>query len=207
MRMAEAKKAGEEDLSMEEILQSIRKIIAEDGEEAPAGMPNAASVPASDVLELTEMIEEVPAAAPTEPATPASAPASQDAVNDILSKIDQVVVPDSPPVAKAAPMPDSPFTPPPSQEAATPSVVANGQAYIDSLLSPDAATATSAAFKKIYPVETPIVTTPSPHFRTGGSVEDLVMEALRPMLKSWLDINLPNIVERIVEREIKKLVS
>lgn len=189
--MAEAKKAGEEDLSMEEILQSIRKIIAEDGEETPVGAPATAAAPASDVLELTEIVEELPA-------EPVAAP---QAVNDVLSKIDQVVVPEAP----AANVPATPFAPPPA--AAAPAVVANGQAYIDSLLSTESASATSAAFKKIHPVETPIVTTPSPHFRSGGSVEDLIMEALRPMLKQWLDTNLPTIVERIVEREIKKLVN
>jgi len=190
-------KAGEEDLSMEEILQSIRKIIAEDGDEAPKAAAPAAS--ASDVLELTEMIEE-----PAAPAAAAPAPApqesfSQDDINDILSKIDQVVV-----AEPAAPAPQPQMAAP---APAAPSVVSNGQAYIDSLLSTESASAVSNAFKKAHPVEMPIVTTPSPNFRSGTSVEDLTMEALRPMLKQWLDLNLPNIVERIVEREVKKLVS
>ena len=188
--MAEAKKAGEEDLSMEEILQSIRKIIAEDGEETPAGANPVNGVAAtSDVLELTDMMEETPAAAP------APAASAQDAINDILNTLDNVVVAETPVQPVAAP----------SAPVATPSV--NDQSYIDSLLSSEAANATAAAFKKIHPVEPPLMTTPSPHFRAGGSVEDLVMESLRPMLKQWLDLNLPNIVERIVEREIKKLTD
>jgi cell pole-organizing protein PopZ len=34
----------------------------------------------------------------------------------------------------------------------------------------------------------------------------MVMDMLRPMMKSWLDANLPVIVERIVEREVRKLI-
>ena len=34
------------------------------------------------------------------------------------------------------------------------------------------------------------------------TLEDVVREALRPMLKSWLDENLPRVVERMVEAEI-----
>ena len=40
---------------------------------------------------------------------------------------------------------------------------------------------------------------------SGKTVEDLVKEMLRPMLKEWLDRNLPPMVERYVEREIVRL--
>ena len=36
-------------------------------------------------------------------------------------------------------------------------------------------------------------------------IEELVQETLRPMLKEWLDKNLPQVVERYVEREIVRL--
>jgi len=39
----------------------------------------------------------------------------------------------------------------------------------------------------------------------GRTLEDLVKELLRPMLKAWLDKNLPSVVERIVEKEIAKI--
>ncbi len=39
----------------------------------------------------------------------------------------------------------------------------------------------------------------------GRPVEELVMEQLKPMLREWLDENLPTIVERIVEREVRYL--
>lgn len=37
------------------------------------------------------------------------------------------------------------------------------------------------------------------------SMEDVVSEALRPMLKSWLDDNLPALVEKLVKAEIERL--
>ena len=37
------------------------------------------------------------------------------------------------------------------------------------------------------------------------TLEDLVKEMLRPMLKAWLDDNLPSMVERIVRAEIERV--
>lgn len=37
------------------------------------------------------------------------------------------------------------------------------------------------------------------------TLEDLVRELLQPMLKSWLDANLPEIVEQMVAREIARI--
>jgi cell pole-organizing protein PopZ len=186
-------KAGEEDLSMEEILHSIRKIIADDGDDAGAGSTNGTgAVTGSDVLELTDIIAEEPAAAPA-----AAAPVN----NDVLSAIDDVFA--AAPVAAPAPAPKPAPAPTPAPQAAP--ISPDNQAFIDSLLSKESANAASSAFNKALPADAPIITTPSPTFRSGGSVEDLVMEALKPMLKSWLDANLPNIVERIVEREVRKL--
>jgi len=39
------------------------------------------------------------------------------------------------------------------------------------------------------------------------TISDMVKEMLRPMLREWLDENLPGIVERVVRREIQKLVD
>jgi cell pole-organizing protein PopZ len=44
--------------------------------------------------------------------------------------------------------------------------------------------------------------------RSGGpTVEDIVREELRPLLKSWLDANLPSLVERLVRAEIERVVG
>lgn len=48
--------------------------------------------------------------------------------------------------------------------------------------------------------------TPSPSFRNGDTVEDLVMESLKPMLAKWLDENLSSLVEEIVQKEISKII-
>jgi cell pole-organizing protein PopZ len=37
------------------------------------------------------------------------------------------------------------------------------------------------------------------------SLEDVVRETLRPMLKSWLDENLPRVVERMVQAEVERI--
>jgi uncharacterized protein len=41
--------------------------------------------------------------------------------------------------------------------------------------------------------------------RHEPSLEDVVRETLRPILKSWLDENLPRVVERMVEAEIERV--
>jgi len=211
---------GEEDLSMEEILHSIRKIIAEDDKETQGKAKPKANggddVPGSDVLELTEMIKEDGStvnvkAEPAKPAAPAAPPA------DVLNKIDEALAPEKPaekapeplpapaPKVEAAPPPPPPPPPPTPAPTLQPSPAF---AAADSLLSPDAAAAGADAFKRLKNADMdvpPPLTTPAPSFRSGVTVEDMVAEMLRPMMKSWLDANLPAIVERIVEREVKKL--
>lgn len=46
----------------------------------------------------------------------------------------------------------------------------------------------------------------SPAFRSANTLEDLVLEILKPMMKEWLDNNLEVIVRDIVEREIRKII-
>lgn len=174
MTDSKAKQGADSDQSMEEILQSIRRIIAEESDDAsPADKPdfNPADI-GSDVLELTDMVDEN--------ANVVSLNASEAGM-DVLSNIDKAIV-----------------TPPAS---AAPS---------NSLLSEKSTKAAVAALKTLTgatPAEVPMKTTASPAFRSGNTVEDLTMELLRPMLKEWLDTNLPSIVERIVTKEVKKLTS
>ena len=40
---------------------------------------------------------------------------------------------------------------------------------------------------------------------SGTSLEDLTREIMRPMIKQWLDANLPDLVEELVAREIHRL--
>ena len=41
----------------------------------------------------------------------------------------------------------------------------------------------------------------------GPTIEDIVREELRPLLKAWLDANLPPMVERLVRVEIERVVG
>lgn len=177
----------EQDLSMEEILQSIRKIIADEGdapsdgtaqnaptlESTPTAGANAMDsteeqVTGSDVLELTDMLDAAPSNIPASTMEPA---------NDVMRSIDQAL--------------SAPSQPSPS--------------FSHTILSDEAAAASAAAFKRMNQEIDAAQHPSSPSFRSGVTVEDLVLETLRPMLKSWLDAHLPGIVERIVTREVRKL--
>ncbi|MFK8039811.1 MAG: DUF2497 domain-containing protein [Rickettsiaceae bacterium] len=41
---------------------------------------------------------------------------------------------------------------------------------------------------------------------SSSSIEEFMIELIRPQLKKWLDQNLPSLVEELVEKEIKKLI-
>jgi cell pole-organizing protein PopZ len=43
--------------------------------------------------------------------------------------------------------------------------------------------------------------------RPGVTIEDLVREEIKPVLKSWLDTHLPNLVERVVRTEIGRVID
>jgi cell pole-organizing protein PopZ len=199
--MADQAKAGEQDQSMEEILQSIKRIIAEEGDvpAAETAAPAAAETPASfgsDVLELTDIIEEpkpidpidtIMAMTQAEPA-PMPAPEPEAFVAPQFEPA-PAVVPEPQPQPVAAPAP-----------AMAPDV--------ESLMSEVAVEASASALRSLagsaHPVP-PSSTGSAVNFRSGLTVEDLVIESLKPMLKEWLDENLPQIVERKVQREIERI--
>jgi cell pole-organizing protein PopZ len=64
------------------------------------------------------------------------------------------------------------------------------------LLSPRTTAAVDTAFNSL--THTMLMQNPR-------TLEDLVREMLKPMLKAWLDDNLPNIVERLVRAEIERV--
>jgi cell pole-organizing protein PopZ len=64
------------------------------------------------------------------------------------------------------------------------------------LLSPRTTAAVDTAFNSL--THTVLLQNPR-------TLEDLVREMLKPMLKAWLDDNLPNIVERLVRAEIERV--
>jgi cell pole-organizing protein PopZ len=64
------------------------------------------------------------------------------------------------------------------------------------LLSPRTTAAVDSAFNSL--AHTVLM-------QNSRTLEDLVREMLKPMLKAWLDDNLPNIVERLVRAEIERV--
>ena len=108
------------------------------------------------------------------------------------------------PAMQDEPMPSEPVaSPAPSSEPgwtdrSHPSAAsAAGQRPTDEgLLSPATAAALDAAFNALAQTAQP---------PRGRTVEELVSELMRPMLKTWLDENLPPIVERLVGAEIERI--
>lgn len=43
--------------------------------------------------------------------------------------------------------------------------------------------------------------------RGGPTLEDMVRDEMRPLLKEWLDANLPTLVERLVQAEIERVIK
>jgi cell pole-organizing protein PopZ len=247
--------------SMEEILASIRRIIADDEAKpptaekpaSPAAAPAAAAKPAAAPAAKAPVMSDIPPSAipaaqaaaakappakPAAPPPPAAAPAaapvvsnSQDDIDTLLNGLDEATTPEEvrppPPegdvfeltdeMAVAAPEPPPPpqssfhkiepdddlefaetaasravnrqpvFEPPPFETSAAPP---------QQILSRSTVSAVESAFNSL------ANTVLSNNART---LEDLVKEMLRPMLKGWLDDNLPGLVERIVKAEIERV--
>jgi uncharacterized protein len=211
--------------SMEEILASIRRIIADDdigksaqpAAEAPKEAVKAAEIPKAGSASAPPMRPAspppLPAAgsarvAPSEPppveATPAPGTMNDREVDEQSADIRDLTE------AMAAPMPspraasaaaahfrtidgdsDVSFEEPAEQPA--PQANSNPQAR---LLSRATSAAVDSAFNSL--AQTVLV-------QNARTLEDLVREMLRPMLKSWLDDNLPGIVERLVRAEIERV--
>ncbi len=237
--------------SMEEILASIRRIIADDEAKPPvaekpaspaAPAKPAAPAPAAKPAAMADIppsaIAPAPKPAPP-PAKPAPAPAapaavvsnSQDDIDALLNGLDEATVPEEirPPLPDgdvfeltddmAVAMEQAAPPPPPqaafrkvepqddlefaeSARAAAPRRPAfepppfESAAPVQQILSHTTVSAVESAFHSL------ANTVLSNNART---LEDLVKEMLRPMLKNWLDDNLPGLVERIVKAEIERV--
>ena len=226
--------------SMEEILASIRRIIADD-EAKPAAAEKPSSPPAAAKPQPSakpSAMKDIPPSAITPAAKPAAAPKpappppaaepaasnSQDDIDAMLASLDaatpeadirpaqpeadvfeltaeMAVATPAPPAAsfnKIEPEDDIEFSeavkahrqpiyePPPFES----------DAPAQQILSRSTVSAVESAFNSL------ANTVLSNNART---LEDLVKEMLRPMLKSWLDDNLPGLVERIVKAEIERV--
>lgn len=170
---------------MEEILASIRRIISED--DAPAD----GAAPAED--------EEPEAAAEPEIAILESEPEPEpedDGVLELTEKVDSVGDLDvyTPGAAEPEPEPMAAYEPEPEPEPAyQPPPIAPGEGLVGDIAAAAAASAFGKLSKSIQmPAE-------------GRTLEDVVRELLRPMLKQWLDDNLPQIVQATVDQEVERI--
>lgn len=253
--MTQAAKAQEP--SMEEILASIRRIIADDDGKQPvsekaappkveppkAEPPKAAARPAPAPKPQPPSSQAAARPAPAKAAPPPAATNGQDDIDALLAGLDakttkSEVRPPAPPSAPADdeildltedmtadeepneftrveptddlefdvalaredhPEPPAPMAAPPAPASPRfepePSAI---QPPVEArpLLSQTTIAAVDSAFNTL------AHTVLSQNART---LEDLVREMLRPMLKNWLDDNLPGLVERIVRAEIERV--
>jgi cell pole-organizing protein PopZ len=73
------------------------------------------------------------------------------------------------------------------------------------LVAPEAA---AAAAQSVGSLVRTLSAERSTQVRAGGpTIEDMVREEIRSLLKDWLDTNLPTIVERLVRAEIERVVG
>ncbi len=200
--------AKDQDQSMEEILQSIKRIIAEEGAPSPGG---------SDVLELTEMIgddEPADGEGSDAPAIPTmsideimAAPLSSgpsEAVAMPIPEPEPEPTPEPTPEPEPTPAPQPEPEPEPAPEPQPISEPEPEEALISETTLNAAASALSA-LKNMPEKPLPPLPASGVGFRSGTTIEDLVLESLKPMLKDWLDANLPAMVERLVEKEVRRL--
>lgn len=187
--------------SMEEILASIRRIIADEdpakskNEFISEALPDEPSyippklVNTDDVLDLAAEEEE---AANTIPAKPVAPVDTDDLSFDPNNK--------TPPPARPRqndwsetlnrPAPRQQQAPPPQPQSAYAPSSSSG------IVSAHTDNAVSAAFNTL---------ANSIFSNEPRTIEDLTKDMLKPLLKQWLDDNLPSLVERIVRDEIERV--
>lgn len=180
------------DPAMDDILASIRRILNEDeGPVSQTGAPSGAA-PEPEPLELTE------AMLVASPPPPEDAPAAPTHVSIPVS-------PEPEPPPTAAPM----IAPLPVAAAPEPPVAPLSDtpepATMEGLIAPAVAAATTAALGQL--LRSVAAERQAPVYRSGPSIEDVVRQELRPLLREWLDQHLPPLVERLVRTEIERVVG
>ena len=203
--MAQAAKSQEP--SMEEILASIRRIIAEDDSDKSAPPPAEATGvelnpdAAASSLGAARAAGDSPESPPASPSAlfGANKATRSSTVLDLTEPMASPVSPSAVPTADSSPASTSPapIDDPAADEpvSTTPSGGA-GNDQRGGLMSTATNAAVDSAFNAL--AQTVLV-------HNARTLEDLVREMLRPMLKVWLDNNLPGMVERLVRAEIERV--
>jgi cell pole-organizing protein PopZ len=189
--MADEKQIDQEP-SIEEILDSIRQIISDDDDSedaAPEPVQEAAPpppkpAPKEDVIELTEKIEDEPE------------PVRQPIQVDMKDRDMAETAPYSEPEPEPEPEPDV-F----SEAQAEPEMQnSDDDNDFDKLLTDSAENAALSAFSSLTR-KTAVETHP------GITIEDIVRQEMRPLLRKWLDRHLPDLVEKLVQKELERVSS
>ncbi|MBV9287988.1 MAG: DUF2497 domain-containing protein [Hyphomicrobiales bacterium] len=157
-----------DELSMEEILASIRNIITDDRDRLKLAAASGAaqrSVPASPGPQIVYSND-----------APLAPPQDREVARTFLSAAQQAAA-----WRQAGPA-DLPEEPEATQD--------------EPLMSAEASSAAASAFEALSNVAAA---------RAAEIANQAVREMLRPMLKTWLDANLPGIVERIIRSEIERI--
>jgi len=169
--------------TMEEILASIRRIISED--DAPAETAAAAPEPVVEAAPAPEPLVEAVEPAPVE--------------DEVLELTERYEAPAAESIGDLEVADVAPF---PAAEPAS-------EPVYDSLVGESAAASAASAFAGLAATfQKPEATASAPQdlpFVSGNTVEAMVQNMLRPMLKDWLDANLPGIVEAQVRKEVERI--
>jgi len=206
--------------TMEEILASIRRIISEDdapAEAAPAAAapepdagPEAVADPAPEVApEVAPEAEPVVSSALMDETPSMEEPAAAD--EDVLELTDAWEAPGAESIgdldvgpAEPEPFPasESVFTEEPIEvhTPVHPSVPTPSESLVGDSAAASAASAFAGLASTLRKPEPADVSFPS-----GPTIDEMVRGLLRPMLKDWLDANLPAIVEAQVRKEVERI--
>lgn len=181
--------SSEEEPSIEEILASIRQIISDDDEEQPEAeketevLESPVREGTDDVLELTEEdLAEQESVQDSEPEY------FSDDTPDIEMRDIEEIEPE--PVYEPEPEPVYEAVEAPEPQPLPSDILSSGVQA--------AAMGSLAKLTKKMPIN-------NSRSYDGVTLEDIVRELLHPMLREWMDDNLPPMVERIVQKEIEKM--
>jgi len=159
----------------------------------PQAEPSMEEILAS-IRRIISEEEQAPAAEPVLDLTahaPAPEPVATTEDDIVFEAVEEVVAAEAP--AYVAPEPPAPQPTPPRAPVATIT-----EQVTDTILAPPAATAAAGSLARLAGTLR-IADTPN------QTVEGVVRELLKPMLKEWLDKNLPAIVEARVEAELERI--
>jgi cell pole-organizing protein PopZ len=187
--------------SLEEILSSIRRIISEDGPTAAQAAVNLTdSWPMAAVSEEPEEVEE-DVLVLTERVPMNGQPfLHAEPRAEVLADVDQTWDKAQAALVEIEPVVEAEATPP--MEAPVMS-----KPQLTPVVAEDTEVETAAAFEKLDAVThatetaTRSLLMPAP----GRTLEDVIRELMQPMLKEWLDENLPAIVQARVDEEIERI--